>query len=437
MSYWVLHIADPHFSRSHFDDKDPSTIGRNHAIEVKDVLREHDLSRERFHALVFSGDFTFAYEPRGFTAATAFVKELSNLAEPGAIVVIPGNHDVDISNCLPIGRFSVPVEKTLAEAKFRGFLDTIEQERRVGGNATAPDRFLSMPLRVEIAGQSGLVLLGMNSSRVERWDAQGWGYVGLDQVRELGMQLLAEDSPAKEGDVVVGITHHNLLPVWDLPLGEVMRLPGQRKLSFTVDSASVLHALNDLGVAALLHGHTHVISPKHVRGYGGEDERSTMVFGAGSLGLWHPSCEGHHIQLLEINSTTISIHDLTCETKDHQRNGPRLWTPAAKQEVEIYRWWNLDRAQRALKAMRPKARAAEIDWLAMESWSRLRAYFDTERRARTLDQIHSDVQALPGGESATREHIQELIQMLLFESPPDEESLSGLTLQEYLLDRLS
>ena len=84
MSYWVLHIADPHFSRSHFNDSDPAAIGRRHAMEVKDQLREHDLSRDPFHALVLSGDYTFAYDPKGFVAAAKFVAVLSDLVLRGA-----------------------------------------------------------------------------------------------------------------------------------------------------------------------------------------------------------------------------------------------------------------------------------------------------------------------------------------------------------------
>ncbi len=65
MSYWILHLADPHFSRSHFYDQNPEVIGRNHAVEVKDKLRDSDLLRSPFHVLVLSGDFTFAHDPRG------------------------------------------------------------------------------------------------------------------------------------------------------------------------------------------------------------------------------------------------------------------------------------------------------------------------------------------------------------------------------------
>ncbi len=232
---------------------------------------------------------------------------------------------------------------------------------------------------------------------------------------------------------MIAITHHNLLPVLDLPLSDMMYVPGQRKLNVTVDSASVLHALNDLGVAALLHGHTHVVSSKHVVGYGSEDDQSTMLLGAGSLGLVHPSCGGHHIQVLEIDSKAIRINDLTCQA--HQRNQSRSWERGGQREVKISRWWNRSRAERAVKAMASGAGTALLDWEAMHSWSRLPACSDQARWPRVLSQIFRDVHELPGGGRATPERIDELIRNL-FIAPPGEVYLAGLTLQEYLLQRL-
>jgi 3',5'-cyclic AMP phosphodiesterase CpdA len=428
MSYWVLHIADPHFSRSHFDDPDPLVIGRNHAAEIKSELQLQNLARERWHALVLSGDFTFANNPLGLTAATRFVADLADLVEPRAIVLLPGNHDVDLGYPLPLGNASLPTEKDAAEAKFRAFVKSVRQYVK------AADIYLSMSLRLQNPGEDGLVLMGLNSCRVERWDAPGWGYVGLDQVRAVGTQLLEGSAPAKDGDVVLGILHHNLLPVWDLPLGEMLAVPGKRKLSFTLDAPSVLGAINDLGVCALLHGHTHVISPKHARGYGDEDDQSTMVLGSGSLGLFHVGCPSYHIQALEIDGQTIRMHDVTCERQARNRaRGP--WRHAEKR-VDIHRWWDRQRAQRALHAMKHGADLARADWEVMDSWSRLRAHQDPARWRNVLKQILQDVRELQEGAPATGEQVLKVIQTLLFDAPPNQETVSGLTLQEYVVQHL-
>jgi 3',5'-cyclic AMP phosphodiesterase CpdA len=434
MSYHILHIADPHFSRSHFQSLDPERVGTQHAAEVKTALLSCNCFRDPFHALVLSGDFTFGYAPSGFIAASRFVAEVSNLVRPGAMIVIPGNHDVDIGDCLPIGKVSIPVEKGQAERQFRDFLGGLE-------NCARPaSRPLSMPLRIENEDEPGpgVVLLGMNSCRVERHDAQGWGYVGIDQIHELASQLVSPGVGgvgAKEGDVVLGITHHNLLPVWDVPLSEAMQVPGQRKVSFTIDSASSLSALSDLGVTALLHGHTHVISKKHVAGYGREDEKLTAVIGAGSLGLSHTSCPEHHVQVLDvdISKKQILVHNLTCE--GHHQNHERVWAKDKEERVEISRYWNQERARRALKNMALAAGQARSDWEVCESWSRLRAWGNDARWPDVLSTIHDDVSQLsPSGVS--RERIEELIQTLLFFIPPGDGEFWGLTLQEYLLKRL-
>lgn len=429
MSYWILHIADPHFSRSHFDDPDPLVIGRNHAAEIKNQLQKHNLAREMWHALVLSGDFTFAQSAKGFTAATQFVSDLADLVKPRAIILIPGNHDVDLGDALPVGNASIPVEKAIAEAGFRAFLNSVREH--INGS----DVYLSMSLRLENPGEPGLVLMGLNSCRVERWDAPGWGYVGLDQVRAIVQELLSGGAAAKEGDAVIAVLHHNPLPVWDLPMGEMLVLPGQRKLSFMLDSPSILAALNDLGVAALLHGHTHVVSPKHVVGYGDEDDQPTMVFGSGSLGLFHLDRNRHHIQALEIDSETIRTYDLTCEAQERNLEA-RPWERTRDREVKIRRWWDRRRVQRALDAMRHGVDLAQADWEIMHSWSRLRAYPDPMRWPSVLDEIHQEVRDFPEGSSATREQVLRQIQALLFDEPPDKESITGLTLQEYVVQHL-
>ena len=80
---------------------------------------------------------------------------------------------------------------------------------------------------------------------------------------------------------------------------------------------------------------------------------------------------------------------------------------------------------------------ARTAWEAWDSWSRLRAYWDGTRWPTLLKQIHQDVRGLPGGQNATQERIHELIKLLLFQTPPTEEEVSGLTLQQCLVERLT
>jgi hypothetical protein len=85
--------------------------------------------------------------------------------------------------------------------------------------------------------------------------------------------------------------------------------------------------------------------------------------------------------------------------------------------------------------MKADAGRARWDWEAMDSWSRLRASRDPARWPAVLEEIYQDVRRLPGGEKATRERVATLIQ-ILFDAPPNDEEIAGLTLQEYLLPRL-
>jgi hypothetical protein len=241
-------------------------------------------------------------------------------------------------------------------------------------------------------------------------------------------QKLLESGVAQEGDAVMAFLHHHLLPVWDLPCSELMVPPGQRKLSFTVDAAAVLNAFNDIGVSALVHGHTHTRSMKRVQGYGKEDDQLTMVLGAGSLGLSHHSCPQHHIQIIEVDGATIRTYDLTCPKTT--RNEGRDWS-LTKWNTKIARWWDSVRARRAISAMKRNVDLAEADWEIIDSWSRLRAHSDATRWPAERAEIYRLVREVPDGASLTEQEVGRRIQNLLW-NPPNWENLTGLTLQEYL-----
>jgi predicted phosphodiesterase len=428
VSYWILHIADPHFGQSHFHDVDPDEIARHHAMEIKGMLVGFD--RSSFHAIVLSGDLTFRYNIAGFQAAQRFIEYLSDLIPAKALIVVPGNHDVDIGPRPPVGQVSVPLEKHVAEEKYRDFL------AQVSTHVGAPNPWLCMVRRFENEGEPGLVVAGINSCRVERYDAQGWGYVGLDQIERIGSQLLnpPHGAPAaRDGDLVVAVVHHNLLPVWDMPLHELAKVTGDRKLSFTLDAASLLTALDNLGVAVLLHGHTHVLAPRQVRGYGSEDDEPLKILGAGSFGLFHASCRDHHLQILQVDSNWITSHDVVCG--GHIRNAQREWH-RKHTKIGIGRRWNRARVKRALAGIRDAASDARWDWEAMHSWSRVRARSDASRWPAVRAGIVDSVRRLPRGTNITEDEVEQAITILLFKSPPAEEHLTGLTLQEYLVQRL-
>lgn len=425
MPYRILHVADPHFSRCHFHHhNDPGRIGRDHADELKNFF----VAERPFDAAILSGDFTFQCNEDGFTAARAFIDNLAEIVNPGGIIVIPGNHDIALQKPVTIRRLSLPTEKEEAEKPFRRFLDSVKSHVGVA------DDFLSTAIRVESAEGPGLVIIGLNSCRVERWDAQGWGYVGADQIWNIGAKLL---ETARDGDIVIAVVHHNPLPIWDLELPSLAFVPAHRKFSFTLDAGSVLRALADLGVGLVLHGHTHIESVKRVEGYGCHERANspTLVLGSGSLGLLGNFGDPpHHFQTIELQ------HDLRLDWKDWNalhypvRNSKRTWMPSGiKKHGMMHVEWNSKSAERILHDLSPAAQQANWIYDCFRSWSKLRAFkleSDNPDRLKVLSVIHEDVRELLP--EATLDDVEKAIKHIFRRAPPVE-LLSKLPLQGHII----
>lgn len=431
--YRILHIADPHFSNCHFTGT-PDEVGRQHAEELVQVLKGLNVELF-FDGIVFSGDFTFACRQEGFDGAVEFIENLLRHVRSTTIIIIPGNHDIDLSMPVPFGDLSLATPKEEAEEKFRAFLARLNL-------APVPiDDHLSMVTRIQGRDSSGLVLAGLNSSRVERSDTRGWGYVGTDQTWEIGRKLLSggEGSQARKGDLVLAVMHHNPLPVWDLGLQVLSGDVNRRKYSFVMDAGSTLGFLADLGIGVLLHGHTHVQSNKRVEGYGkaeiweSGDSDSTLILGAGSLGIvsatHQPDDPLHHFQIIEIDDELLRCWNLSCPF--HDRGTRRTWTPKRTKGMGyFFNFWDPKRAEKALKAREVESKTAAYDYEIMQSWSVLR---ERELKPATWDNvlsgIHQRVSAIEP--TATLNQVSQVVKDL-FDDPPTEDEISEWSLEQYL-----
>jgi hypothetical protein len=428
--YRVLHVADPHFGNCHFVGN-PSETGSRHAEELIDLLKRHKLLSPKFDAMVLSGDFTFACEPGGFESAERFIDLLAPHIERGGIVVIPGNHDIDLSTPVVVGQLSLPTPKWEAERQFRQFLS------RIAKHVGTPNHSLSMITRIPCANGPALVIVGLNSCRVERRDAQGWGYVGTDQIYEVGHKLLGPGG-ARDGDLIVAVTHHNLLPIWDLGVQTLGNVPERRKFSFTMDAGGTLGFLADLGVSVLLHGHTHVQSVKRVDGYGfGADRQATLtlILGSGSLGITAGrNDEPHHFQVIELEDSELFYWDLSCSV--HQRNEPRNWVVSPKpHRASLFAYWDSSRAESVLERKRRESHTCQYDFDVMQSWSVLGPWKSAPAtRHEAASRLLPVVQA-GGAPWATTECLERVMDEIT-SNPPSEFELCNWTLAQYLADRI-
>jgi 3',5'-cyclic AMP phosphodiesterase CpdA len=439
-TYRILHIADPHFSNCHFVGQ-PSDVGRRHAEEIEEALQKHTQLVPKFDAIVLSGDFTFGCRQDGFEAAQAFIDRLSVNVRPNGILVIPGNHDVNLGQPVRIGDLSLPTPKEEAEESFSKFLKQIHHHT---GQPIDPNHCLSMVARVHRPEERGLVIIGLNSSRVERRDAQGWGYVGMDQIYQIAAELSDPRSEvrAQKDDVMMAVIHHNPLPIWDLGLDTLASGPDRRKFSFMMDTGSVLGFLADLGVGVLLHGHTHVQSVKSVDGYGSDDygrkNHSTLILGSGTFSLAAARRDprvnpAHHFQVLEIETAKgktarLSVQDFRSLFQKH--NAPREWKTEEPISHPLLVSWDGKRATHVLREKEFDSNRAKQDYDIMQSWSVLRTrVLRPTDWPQILDELHFKVKAIEG--SVTLASVSDAVEKL-FKDPPTEYDLCEWTLEQYL-----
>ena len=320
MAYRLLHVTDQHFSKSHLWSPEAQNLDREFSPELaRDIAGQHfeelasalDLSPETkppFDAVILGGDFTHIHRPQGFAIAKRWIRLLieRGFAPRNGILPLPGNHDVNIGAAASYETPGaiLPLPRSVAEREYREFLDDL------GPGILTSNDHLSLVRRVFRKEEGrGLILVGLNSCRIERVDAQGWGYVGLDQLDDVLEGLIDINSKvrAEEGDILVAFTHHNPLPIWDLGLPEVSKRLDERKLSFLADAPSVLEALTTLGFALLLHGHSHREKLVSLTGYDAKYPRNPLVVsGQGSFCANLPDCNAHHFAVLEIEPVSIS-----------------------------------------------------------------------------------------------------------------------------------
>jgi 3',5'-cyclic AMP phosphodiesterase CpdA len=379
--YRILEIADPHFTECHFTGT-PAEIGEKHALEILEVLRKFKRDSTPFDILLISGDLTFSCRHEGFDAAVVFIEHLMSaktpsgreLFDPTGLIVIPGNHDINLGKRVVVDNLSLPIPKAEAEKEYRKFLSKIHRYVGEPVGALSSD-FLSMLRRKSASRVPGLVVMALNSCRVERDDARGWGWVGMDQIYDAVctmLQPLDTNGPARTGDILVAVTHHNLLPIWDLGLETLNSLPEDRKFSITMDAGSAIRYLADIGAGVLLHGHTHVRSDKIVSGYGTEDMDPMYIVGCGTLGFkFSPGAKipMHHFHELEITAgqrSDLRSYDFLSPRchKDHKRT----WRMLCSEMRDINKHLYMPKIKRLSQAREFEVSQCFDAWVNRDTW---------------------------------------------------------------------
>jgi Calcineurin-like phosphoesterase len=156
-------------------------------------------------AVIVSGDLTWHGSPDEFEYAREFLSRLRSAwgLDWSQFVVVPGNHDITWLR----GDGADPGRPPQPEAE--------DAYRRFFGQAlrfNAPEQ-LSLGRRYLLGNFVPVDVVAVNSCRLEQETYRGYGFVGLDQVREafegMGWRTGSEPGPK----VRVLVLHHHVVPV--------------------------------------------------------------------------------------------------------------------------------------------------------------------------------------------------------------------------------
>lgn len=216
MSVRLLHVTDVHF-------------GPPHRAALDAALRDY-VARERFDALVVSGDLTQRARPEQFAAARAF---FASLSVPQ--VIVPGNHDVPL--------WAVHERLTAPFARYRAhFAAELEPSLRL------PEAWI----------------FGLNT-------AKGWTAKNGVFRREALARCRAFFAGCPPEALRVVVAHHHLLPAPGPLYDPVAAGAGEAAATFAA-----------AGVDLVLGGHLHFSFLGHTRDYFPHLGRDTLVAHAGT-----------------------------------------------------------------------------------------------------------------------------------------------------------
>jgi hypothetical protein len=319
----VLHLSDLHFDPENvrqFRGLEPDTLARS----LIEALAEFDGTggQPRFPDLVaVSGDLSWSAHPAEFDLALRFLGQLSfglarqwRIAEPEArqrFVIVPGNHDASwqLSDGLLEGRPEVAraLEPWLPFA-LAPFADAYREFYR-----GARQLSFRSPLAVYDFPERDLLVLGLSSCHgLHRKQRDGC----LDP-EALG-RLVGAALPPRA--LRLAVFHHNVEPV--NRVGD----PNRIETDYLHNGNAVLPSL---GVAACLHGHTHLPVP-------GKPARCGVVcFGAGSFGVNAAHLPGNE----HLGRVPRQFNTIVFERSSTGRRRARLWTRQCVPDVTGHYVW--------------------------------------------------------------------------------------------------
>lgn len=261
----ILHLTDFHINRQNRKKFDELCQSIGDAIKSLDKECYPDI-------ILATGDLTETGnqdEYKWFKEGFKKMLLLEPFNKVKHIMIVPGNHD-----------FSWQVEETRDES-FRYLCDNIETglSKLEQTEQSRADKNLVKHIFIK-GSNKNVLLIGMNSMKIDSKEAPGLGYFSKEQLRIVeGIIDFYRIKNSKKLQIMVAF-HHHLVPVAVL---ERDTLDNRDKYSITIDARRAINTFLDKSVDFAVHGHQHQPSMVTWKDDERKDDKVLHIISAGCL----------------------------------------------------------------------------------------------------------------------------------------------------------
>ena len=240
----ILHLSDFHIRKENRFEYDELCKNINDAIGKANKKYDLDLNP---NIVLVTGDFTEtgnADEYKWFKEGFSKLLQLSCFSNVEYVLLVPGNHD-----------FSWSLEETRADnyvnmcKELEKGLSVVADEdlQRVANDNLIKHIYIK-------SNNKGLLLIGMNTMKIDSPKKPGLGYFSKEQLRIVA-DIISEYKKKEISKTQIFVAfHHHLLPV---AVVERDTLDDTHKYSITLDARRALNTFLENNVEFAVHGHQH------------------------------------------------------------------------------------------------------------------------------------------------------------------------------------
>ena len=301
----ILHLSDFHIRKENRFEYDELCKNINDAIGKANKKYDLDLNP---NIVLVTGDFTEtgnADEYKWFKEGFSKLLQLSCFSNVEYVLLVPGNHD-----------FSWSLEETRADnyvnmcKELEKGLSVVADEdlQRVANDNLIKHIYIK-------SNNKGLLLIGMNTMKIDSPKKPGLGYFSKEQLRIVA-DIISEYKKKEISKTQIFVAfHHHLLPV---AVVERDTLDDTHKYSITLDARRALNTFLENNVEFAVHGHQHQPSMVTWKDDEREEENVVHVIAAGCLAGKAYAGEGarNSFMLYSVNDNDVAVYKAQTTNND-------------------------------------------------------------------------------------------------------------------------